>query len=136
MEGYNIKFKMGNKTLIAVTQDDLSISALTKESITKDDNGVKQSAVTGHDVTFTVAGLIAFDSTSGTTKADSDALAAQALKTGAAAEIDFTYVRGTGKSLSGKCIMTDYSESSLADPDNDPTYNASFKTTGPVTLSA
>lgn len=136
MEGYNIKFKMGNKTLVGVTQDDLNVAALTKDSITKDDGGVKKSAVTGHDVTFTVAGLMAFDPTSGTTKVDSDALLVQSLLTGPAAEIDFTYVRGTGKSLSGKCIMTDYTESSPADPDNDATYSASFKTTGDVTPSA
>lgn len=132
MEGYNIKFKMGNKTLIAVTQDDMAIAALTKDSITKDDNGAKKTTVTGHDVTFNVAGLVEFDSASGTTKNDCDALLEQALKKGSQAVIEFTYVRGTGKSVTGSCVMTNYAETAPADPDNDTTYTASFKATGDV----
>lgn len=130
--GYNIKLKINSKTIIAVTQDDLSVSAQVKESITKDDNGVKQVTVAGQDTTFTVAGLMAFDSASGTTKLDCDDLLEQSLKTGAAAVIPFEYLRGAGKKVTGNCIMTSYSESAPASPDSDTTYSASFRTTGPI----
>ena len=63
LAGYNIALKLSTKTVCGVTQDDLSISALTKDSITKDDAGVIQSAVTGHEITFKVTGLITVSST-------------------------------------------------------------------------
>ena len=44
--GYNISISLNGKTVVGRTQEDLSISANVKESITKDDQGVKQSAVT------------------------------------------------------------------------------------------
>ena len=50
--GYNIAFKIGGSTLAGRTQDDLTIAARTKESITKDDQGATQSSINGHDITF------------------------------------------------------------------------------------
>ena len=52
LEGYNISFKIGDKVLAGRTQDDLTIAARTKESLTKDDAGATQVAVSGHDITF------------------------------------------------------------------------------------
>ena len=127
--GYNIKLGINGKTICGVTQDDLQITAQTKDSITKDDAGVKNSAVTGQEVTFKVAGLITLES-GGTTKVDMDDLIAQALTTGSSAIIPFVYTRGSGQTYYGNCVMTDYSESSPADPESDATYSASFKVSG------
>ena len=56
--GYNIAFKVNNKTFAGRTQDDLTITPTIKESITKDDAGQKNSAVTGKEVTFSCQGLV------------------------------------------------------------------------------
>ena len=58
MEGYNIAFKLGGKTIEGRTQDDLTVAARTKESLTKDDQGNAQVVVSGHDITFRASGLI------------------------------------------------------------------------------
>jgi len=129
LNGYNIRLKIDSKYVVGVTQDDLQVTAQTKESITKDDAGVKQSAVVGQEVTFKVAGLMVVES-GGTTKFDVDDLLAQALKTGANAIIGFVYERSSGENYSGNCIMTDYAESTPADPDSDATYTATFKVSG------
>ena len=61
LEGYNIAFKLsvGNteKTIAGRTQDDLTIAARTKESLTKDDQGNARVSVTGHDVTFRASNI-------------------------------------------------------------------------------
>ena len=132
--GYNIKLKLATNTFIGVTQDDLQVTAQTKESITKDDAGVKQTSVVGQEVTFKVAGLVAIKAQSGeTTKIDADDMLAQSLKTGSEAIIAFVYDRGAGANYQGNCIMTDYAESSPADPDSDTTYTASYKVVGSMT---
>lgn len=131
IDGFNIRLRLNNKTLIGVTQDDLSVTPTTKDSITKDNNGVKQSEVTGQEITFTVAGIIAVDS-EGSTSMDSDALLEQSLKKGAAANIPFEYVRGN-KAYSGNCVMTSYTESAPADPETDATFSAGFKVSGAMT---
>lgn len=132
--GYNIALKLGSKTLVGVTQDDLTISNPTKTSITKDDAGVKQKKVTGHEGAFKVSGVMKVDTTTGTaTVLDSDDILALALGTSPTA---FTYNRGTGKALSGNCIITGYSESSSADPDTDATYTLDCETTGALTLAS
>ena len=47
VEGYNIALAVDGKTLCGRTQDDLTIAAKVKESITKDDQGETQRQVTG-----------------------------------------------------------------------------------------
>lgn len=137
VNGYNIKLKINSKTVLGVTQDELQVSAQTKDSITKDDAGVKQSEVTGHDVTFNVSGLIEVAATGDTNALDADDLLEQSLKTGSAAIVPFVYDRGTGlDNYTGNCIMTDYSESTPADPDSDATMSASFKVSGAMTKQA
>lgn len=129
--------KINSKTVLGVTQDELQVSAQTKDSITKDDAGVKQSEVTGHDVTFNVSGLIEVAATGDTNALDADDLLEQSLKTGSAAIVPFLYDRGTGlDNYTGNCIMTDYSESTPADPDSDATMSASFKVSGAMTKQA
>ena len=105
--GYNIAFKIGNKTLAGRTQDDLTIAAKTKESLTKDDGGSTQVSITGHDVTFRATGLI--DVTSGSSSIlDRDDIIVDVLKTGA-------------------------QESSNSS--DDATYTVDFRVTGAVTAS-
>lgn len=131
--GYNIALKLGTKTCLGRTQEDLSVSPTVKESITKDDEGQKKYSVTGQEVTFKVSGLVTFDdSTSTTTTLDGDDLMDQSLKTGSAAEISAVYYRGTnGASYSGTVIMTGYTESSNSE--DEATYTADFKVTGAFT---
>lgn len=130
--GYNIAFKIGGSTLAGRTQDDLTIAARTKESLTKDDNGDAQTSVTGHDITFRATGLV--DVTGGTNILDRDDIIEDVLKTGSSAVIAFTYAATSGKVMSGNCIITNYSESSNSS--DDATYTVDFKVTGAVTFAA
>lgn len=130
--GYNIAFKIGGSTLAGRTQDDLTIAARTKESLTKDDNGDAQTSVNGHDITFRATGLV--DVTGGTNILDRDDIIEDVLKTGSSAVIAFTYAATSGKVMSGNCIITNYSESSNAS--DDATYTVDFKVTGSVTFAA
>ena len=130
--GYNIAFKIGGSTLAGRTQDDLTIAARTKESLTKDDQGATQSSINGHDITFRASGLV--DVTGGSNILDRDDIVEDVLKTGSSAVLAFTYTTTGGKVLSGNCVITNYSESSNAS--DDATYTVDFRTTGPVTFAA
>ena len=130
--GYNIAFKIGGSTFAGRTQDDLTIAARTKESITKDDQGSTQSSINGHDITFRATGLV--DVTGGTNILDSDDIIEDVLKTGSSAILAFTYTTTGGKVLSGNCVITNYSESSNAE--DDATYTIDLRTTGAVTFAA
>ncbi|MBQ2486421.1 MAG: hypothetical protein II518_05115 [Candidatus Methanomethylophilus sp.] len=130
--GYNIAFKIGGSTLAGRTQDDLTIAARTKESLTKDDQGAPQSSINGHDITFRATGLV--DVTGGSNILDRDDILEDVLKTGSSAVLAFTYTTTGGKVLSGNCVITNYSESSNAE--DDATYTVDFKTTGAVTFAA
>lgn len=130
--GYNIAFKIGGSTFAGRTQDDLTIAARTKESITKDDQGSTQSSINGHDITFRATGLV--DVTGGTNILDRDDIIEDVLKTGSSAILAFTYTTTGGKVLSGNCVITNYSESSNAE--DDATYTIDLKTTGAVTFAA
>ena len=130
--GYNIAFKIGGSTFAGRTQDDLTIAARTKESITKDDQGSTQSSINGHDITFRATGLV--DVTGGTNILDRDDIVEDVLKTGSSAILAFTYTTTGGKVLSGNCVITNYSESSNAE--DDATYTIDLRTTGAVTFAA
>ena len=130
--GYNIAFKIGGSTLAGRTQDDLTIAARTKESLTKDDQGATQSSINGHDITFRATGLV--DVTGGTNILDRDDIIEDVLKTGSSAILAFTYTTTGGKVLSGNCVITNYSESSNAE--DDATYTIDLRTTGAVTFAA
>lgn len=113
IQGYNIAFKVDGKTLAGRTQDDLSISAVTKESITKDDKGNGNQTVTGHNVTFRAAGLM--DNTTGeATKLTRDEVITMSLLTGDDAIIPVRYGAEGGKIYGGNAIITGYTESTNA----------------------
>ncbi len=124
LAGYNIAFrlKVGNdyKTLAGRTQDDLTIAARTKESLTKDDAGATQVAVTGHDITFRATGLV--DVTSST------AITRDALQTSSGAVFDFQYATNGNDLLSGKCVITNLTESSNSS--DDATLTVDFRVVG------
>ena len=132
--GYNIAFKIGSgsgaKTLAGRTQDDLTIAARTKESLTKDDSGNAQVSITGHDITFRATGFV---DTASSTAIDRDTLIADALLTGSSAVLAFTYTAPSGTSISGNCVITNYTESSNSS--DDATYTIDFRVTGSVTTS-
>lgn len=130
LEGYNIAFKIGNKTIAGRTQDDLTIAARTKESLTKDDQGAAQTAVTGHDITFRASGLVELGSDT-TSKSFRNTMIANALKTGSQAVLAFKYMPTGGQAYGGNCIITNYTESSNSS--DDATYTIDFKVTGNMT---
>ena len=82
MQGFNVRLKVNSKAIVAVTQDELSIDAQTKESYTKDDAGVKRTKVTGHDITFNVSALYEEAGSGDLTAMDRDDIIALALKEG------------------------------------------------------
>lgn len=135
IEGYNISIKINGKTVLGRTQEDLSISAVVKESITKDDAGVMQRSVVRHDVTFSVSALLSLDTSTGSsTKLDRDDVIALALATGSTAVVPVQYLCEGGATYGGNAIITGYSESSSADPDSDTTLSLDLQITGAFTL--
>ena len=129
LAGYNIAFKLkvGNDylTLAGRTQDDLTIAARTKESLTKDDAGATQVAVSGHDITFRATGLVDLTSETAITR---NTLIGYALQTSSSAVFDFTYATNGNDLLSGQCVITNMSESSNAS--DDATYTVDFRVVG------
>lgn len=134
VEGYNIAFKLNNKTLAGRTQDDLTITPTTKESITKDDQGNKQSMVIGQEVTFAAQGLVEVSTTGATSKLTRDDMIELALKTGSSAVIPFVYTCAGGASYEGNCVVTGYTESSNSEDTASWTMN--FKVSGAMTKSS
>ena len=129
IDGYNIAFKIGDKTICGRTQDDLTIAARTKESLTKDDSGAAQVSVTGHDITFRASGYI--DNTTASGKTTRNEMVVNALKTGSQAVLTFKYM-GTGLTgYQGSCVITNYTESSNSS--DDATWTADFRVTGAMT---
>ena len=131
--GYNIKLTIGGKTLAGRTQASLNISAITKESITKDDNGKKQIAVVGHDVTFSVSALMEIISAGEATKLDRDDVIALSLKTGAEAVVAIEYALEGGDTYQGNAVITGYTEDSSASADSDTTVSLNLQVTGDFT---
>lgn len=131
VEGYNIAFKVGEKTIAGRTQDDLNITPTTKESQTKDDKGNKNLIVVGHETTFSCQGLMEIKTAGpavSTTKLYRDEVIALVLKKGEDAAISFVYSCEGGQSYKGKCVVTGYTESSNSEDTASWTIN--FKVTG------
>ena len=131
--GYNIAFKLDPSstgdpdsavTIAGRTQDDLTIAARTKESLTKDDQGATQVAITGHDITFRATGLI--DVTGSYNRDDLIDLMLSG------DPVDFFYEVDGGAAYTGTCVMTNYSESSNAS--DDATFTADFRVSGDLEL--
>ena len=129
-EGYNISLTIGGKTILGRTQEDLSIAAVTKTSITKDDAGVQQESVVRHDVTFKVSALLSLDSETTHTKLDRDDVIALALQTGSSAVVAVQYLCTGGDTYGGNAIITGYSENSSGEVDSDTTISLDLKITG------
>jgi hypothetical protein len=130
IEGYNISLSIGGKTILGRTQDDLSIAAVTKTSITKDDQGVQQEKVVRHDVTFKVSALLSINAANESTQLDRDDVIALALATGSSAVVAVLYSCTGGATYGGNAIITGYSESSSAEVDSDTTLSLDLKITG------
>lgn len=130
--GYNIRLKVNDKEILAVTQSDLTIAAVIKESITKDDEGVTQRRVANHDVSFKIAGLLEVNS-SGTTKLDRDDVIDMALQEGDTAAFPIEYIGDTGQAYEGTAIITNYTESAGANPQDDPTFGLDMQLTSKLT---
>ena len=132
VNGYNISLKIGGKTIVGRTQDDLTIAATVKESLDKDDAGTKRFTVTGHDVTFKVSAMMSVDAVgSGVQKVNRNFMIDLALKKGSQAIVAVQYLCANGDTYSGNAIMTNYSESSNAS--DEATLSADFKVTGTFT---
>lgn len=127
LSGYNVAFKIGGKTIVGRTQDDLTIAARVKESLTKDDQGDTQREVTGHDVTFKASALMVVNN-SDSTKLDRDDVMALALAKGTSAVVAVTYEATGGDTYGGNAIITNYTESSNAS--DDATLSIDFQITG------
>lgn len=130
IEGYNISLSIGGKTILGRTQDDLSIAAVTKTSITKDDQGVQQEKVVRHDVTFKVSALLSINAANESTQMDRDDVIALALATGSSAVVAVLYTCTGGATYGGNAIITGYSESSSAEVDSDTTLSLDLKIIG------
>ena len=122
--------KIGDKTILGRTQDDLTIAASIKESQTKDDAGSKQYAVVGQEVSFKCSALIDVSGGDASTM-DRDSLIALALEVGEDAEFDVTYEADEGDAYEGVGIITNYAESSNAS--DDATLSVDIKITGDFT---
>jgi len=132
VNGYNISLKIGGKTIVGRTQDDLTIAATVKESLDKDDAGTKRFTVTGHDVTFKVSAMMSVDAVgSGVQKVNRNFMIDLALKKGSQAIVAVQYLCANGDTYSGNAIMTNYTESSNAT--DEATLSADFKVTGTFT---
>ena len=136
MQGFNVRLKVNSKAIVAVTQDELSIDAQTKESYTKDDAGVKRTKVTGHDITFTVSALYEEAGSGAPTALDRDDIIALALKEGDNASVPFEYGPSSGAIYTGKAIITGYKETTPADPTQDSTISLTLKVDGAMTLKS
>ena len=130
VEGYNISLSIGGKTILGRTQDDLSIAAVTKTSITKDDAGEQQEKVVRHDVTFKASALLSINAANESTQLDRDDVIALALSTGSSAVVAVLYTCSGGATYGGNAIITGYSESSSAEADSDTTISLDLKITG------
>lgn len=134
MEGYNIATTINGKTILGRTQDTLNITAKVKESVTKDDAGVTQRRVTGHDASISASGLCILDTTTGTaTKLDRDDVLELVLKTGNDAVFPITYGGSTGDKYKGNAIISDFSEDSSASADEDPNWSMTLQFTSELT---
>lgn len=128
--GYNFLFSFNGKRIAGVTQDDLDIQPVVKESLTKDDQGATQYEVTGQTIDITVAGLIDIDATD-TTKLHADDLMGLGLATGANSKVPFVYTRSTGQAYQGTAVVNGYSESTNAE--DYGSFSIKFRISGNLT---
>lgn len=131
--GYNFLFSYNGKRIAGVTQDDLDIQPLTKESLTKDDQGATQFEVVGHTIDISVAGLIDIDA-SDSTKLHADDLIALGLSKGSSAKVPCVYTRGSGQTYYGTAVCNGYSESTNAEDFGN--FSIKFRISGTLSTSS
>ena len=131
IKGYNLILKVStdggstNKILAATTSNSFDLKAVVKESIIKDDLGVKKTSVDNHEFEFSAEGFVLVNDTGDTgSQLDRDDLMDILI---AGDEVDFVYGgTATGDVVrTGKAIVLSYSEKS--DSESDATYSVSFK---------
>ena len=134
MEGYNISTTINGKTILGRTQDNLTITAKIKESLTKDDAGVTRKRVTGHDAKITANGLCILDTASAqATKLDRDNVLELVLKTGDDAVFPVVYGATDSDKYNGAAIISDFSEDSNSSADADPSWRMTIQFTTELT---
>ena len=134
MEGYNISTTINGKTILGRTQDNLTITAKIKESLTKDDAGVTRKRVTGHDAKITANGLCILDTGSAVaTKLDRDDVLELVLKTGDDAVFPVVYGATDSDKYKGDAIISDFSEDSNSSADADPSWSMTIQFTTELT---
>ncbi|MBN2744522.1 MAG: hypothetical protein JXR39_11575 [Marinilabiliaceae bacterium] len=132
--GYNILLKATiesvEKKFAGTTSNSFSISAETKDSITKDDVGAKRKVVTGYSWEAGVEGLVTIKDTGETAILDRNDLI-EMVKSGT--EIDVVYgPAGSGaKVQKGKAVITAWSEST--DSESEGTYSVTLGGTSALT---
>lgn len=131
--GYNFYFQFSGKRIAGVTQDDLEIAPITKESITKDDEGETQVEVVGHNIDISVSGLIDIDA-SDSTKMHADDLISLGLAKGSSAKVSFAYIRSTGQAYYGTAVCNGYSESTNAE--DFGSFSLKFRISGTLSTTA
>jgi len=127
--GYNFLLKVNGKYLAGLTDSDLDLEAVVRESLTKYDQGITRSVVTGHTCSFSVSGKIA-KKTEDSQFVDSDDMMSLSLKKGTEAEFPFIYLRGDLKAYSGTCIISSYKETASDEATAAATFSMSCKVQG------
>lgn len=130
--GYNIILKADGKKFAGTTSNSFSISPETKDSITKDDEGVKRKVVTGYTWECGVEGLVMIKNTGETTLLDRNDIMGL-VKAGTVVEVVYGPIASGSKVQTGDAIITAFSESS--DSENEGTYSITLGGTGELTES-
>lgn len=134
VSAYNILIKIGDKKLGGMTDNDMDIEAVVRESLSKYDQGVARKEVVNHTATFSVSGSITkHNETANTEFADSDDMLEYALKTNDDANFEFVYMRADMKAYQGKMIIKSYKESAGDDATAAATYSMSCEVVGSLT---
>lgn len=120
------------KKFVGTTSNSFGINAETKDSITKDDMGVKSTVFTGYSWEAGVDGLIGIKSTGDTEHIDRNDLIGL-VKAGTIIDVVYGPISAGSKVQTGKAIIASFSEST--DSENEGTYSVSLKGTSALTDS-
>lgn len=131
--GYNILLKatVGSveKYFAATKSNNFAISPEIKESVTKDDRGVKRKVFTGYSWEMGIEGIVSVKDSGETDVLDKDDLIAMA-KAGTLIEVVYGSTATGSKVQKGTAIITAYSENSEAE--EEATYSATLGGMSPL----
>lgn len=128
--GYNILVKAADKKFAGTTSNTFGITPEMKDSITKDDAGVKRSVFTGYTWEAQVEGLIMLKTVGETTIYDRNDII-DLVKAGTIVEVTYGPATVGSKVQTGNAIISAFSEST--DSENEGTFSITLKGTGPLT---